>query len=217
MPPKRTTKSANDKLSSKKAKSSSSASTRTITDALLGSEERRQESLVIKYKGQRILLTASAIYGGKSKVPRGEEDFLFQYTVADVNDETYATIEYEGKYIIEGGREWKSFLALQDSDFNVEGYRFCCFKEDHALFNKYLGIVNKRINDCRDAERKREEESKQKEMDDVSDIQRKIVEEGMEPYDVLLAEFEPAGELLHHTVQKGEEAGKVTQKQHWSE
>ena len=150
-------------------------------------------------------------------MPSGEENYLFKYSISDVDDDTTATIEYSGKYIVEDGQEFKSYPILDDSDYTVDDYRLCCFREDHALYNKYLGVVNKRVNDQIDAERKRKEESKRSAVDDVSDIQRKIVEESVAPFDVLMAEFEPAGERKQHTVKTGPDAGTVTEKQEWSE
>ena len=204
----------------KKPRSSSAAAaagTQSIAAAFLRTDEQKQESLQKLYTGKYILLKASAIYGGKSKVPSGKENYLFKYSVSEVEDDTSASIDYTGKYIVEGGQEWKSYPALDESDYSVEDYRLCCFKEDHALYNKYLGVVNKRRNDQADVERKRDEEEKRSAIDDVSDIQRKIVEEKVAPYDVLLAEFEPAGEPKQHVVKNGPDAGKVTQKQEWSE
>eukprot|EP00956_Cyclotella_meneghiniana_P021548 scaffold39337_cov25-Cyclotella_meneghiniana.AAC.1 len=106
----------------KKLRSSSAAAaagTQSIAAAFLRTDEKKQESLQKLYTGKYILLKASAIYGGKSKVPSGEENYLFKYSVSEVEDDTSASIDYSGKYIVEGGQEWKSYPALNETDWIV--------------------------------------------------------------------------------------------------
>ncbi len=48
-------------------------------------------SLDIQLKGKRILLKATVIYGGKSKVPKEKEKLKLQYRIAEINDGSTAT------------------------------------------------------------------------------------------------------------------------------
>jgi hypothetical protein len=49
--------------------------------------------LTLQYVGKRILLTAASLFG--RKIPKGEEELLFQYHIGAVNsDSTTSTIEY---------------------------------------------------------------------------------------------------------------------------
>eukprot|EP00956_Cyclotella_meneghiniana_P037617 scaffold141647_cov87-Cyclotella_meneghiniana.AAC.1 len=146
-----------------------------ISDAFFGSNEKQKKECMFRhYKGKRILLKATDIYG-KNKVPKGEEAYNFQYIVTDVSDETYATIEFEGKYIKDDTEEFKSYPAIEEDDFVIDNYRLSCLKDDHALFNKYRGVVNKKINDAAQAQRDSEAAEKQSSLDDCSDIQNKIM------------------------------------------
>lgn len=100
-----------------------------------------------QHKGKRLLLKADALYG-KSRVPRGEENYNFLYIVQDINPGgKEAVIEYEGKYIKDGDTEFKSYPPTDDSDYKIENYRIALIREDADLYNRFLGVVNKRLND----------------------------------------------------------------------
>ena len=58
---------------------------KSIKDALLASSEQIHKSLQAQHKGKRLLLTAMSIYHSKSKIPEGEENFIFLYRVAEIN------------------------------------------------------------------------------------------------------------------------------------
>lgn len=81
---------------------------------------------------------AAAIYGSKSRVPKGEENYNFLYIVKDIKDGgSFAVIEYEGKYVEDGGADFKMFPVTDDSDYEIEDYRVALIKEDHELYNHY--------------------------------------------------------------------------------
>ena len=88
-------------------------------------------------------------------------------------------------------------------------------KEDHELFNKYLGRENKRLNDKREAEQREAEAQKMVASTDVSDIIKKLSESTCNAYSLLVGEFEPSGELQTHTIQRGPKAGTTNYKQMW--
>ena len=156
---------------------------------------------------------------GRGGPPAGERDYNFQYIVTGIDaDGTTATLEFENKYIETGGTSFKAYPAIDAEDFELEGYRVALIKEDSQLFDHYRGIVNKRINDLRDIQDKGLEEQKRAAAVDTSDIERKINDQNVNPYDVLLMEFEPVGERVEHIVAGGKaNVEKVTEKQTWSE
>jgi hypothetical protein len=188
-----------------------------ISDAFFGSNEKQKKECMFRhYKGKRILLKATDIYG-KNKVPKGEEAYNFQYIVTDVSDETYATIEFEGKYIKDDTEEFKSYPAIDEDDFMMDNYRLSCLKDDHALFNKYRGVVNKKINDAAQAQRDSEAAEKQSSLDDYSDIQYKIMQNHkIDKFELLILEFEPVGDRKTYTIEQGPHTGKQAEKQVWS-
>ena len=62
-----------------------------------------------------------------------------------------------------------------------------------------------------------DEALKQCATEDTADINKKIVEESADPYDILVGEFEPCGEVVKHIVTSGKtNVGAVTEKQEWS-
>ena len=157
------------------------------------------------------------LYGGKKKIPRGEENYLFLYSISRINDDCMtAVIDYESKYIEEEGYEWKNFPDVDGDDESIENYRLDLLKTDHDLFNKYQGRINKKINDQKDLDRKMEDDRKKSSQTDVSDINRRIEQEGQTAYAVLLLEFEASGEEEEHIISRGGDTGKITAKQQWS-
>jgi hypothetical protein len=51
----------------------------------------------------------------------------------------------------------------------------------------------------------------------VTDTERKILEQDMKAYDVLVGEFEPSGERMQHIITSGTtNVGVSTEKQEWS-
>jgi hypothetical protein len=177
------------------------------------------EVLTRTYVGKRILLTSQYLYG--RRVPEGEEDLLFQYHVSSVNDDnTTATIDYDNKCIRDGHHEFQSYPDPQD---DIPNYDLKTFKDDHELFLKHLGRGQKILNDVEFARKKREREEAEAlaaanaDMSDVTDLELKV-EEGIEIYELMMGEFEPAGDLCLHTIRKGaKEGGKTIKKQQWSE
>jgi hypothetical protein len=151
--------------------------------------------------GKRILLTSQYLYG--RRVPEGEEDLLFQYHVSSINDDNAtATIDYDNKCIRDGHHEFQSYPNPQDDSPN---YDIKTFKDDHKLFLKHLGCGQKIVNDAEFARKKREREealvlaATVADMSDISDLELKL-EEGTEIYDLMMDEFEPAGDLCPHMV-----------------
>lgn len=67
-------------------------------------KEQIMNSMNSRFVGKRILLKALDIYGGHGKVPPGEEDFLFQYHIAFINNDCKSgLLHYDEKCIKNGG------------------------------------------------------------------------------------------------------------------
>jgi len=168
------------------------------------------------YKGKRILLKAADIYG-RNKVPEGEEDFNFLYVVTDIDD-TFASIEYEGRYIKDGADNWRSYPAIDESDFVMDNYRLACFKDDHLRYNKYLGVVKKKENDAAQKAADKLAEEAKSSLDNIDDLRDKIMADSkVDKFELLKDEFKAIGELILYISDSGKDAGKQAQKQLWSE
>ena len=67
-----------------------------------GTGIKLHESTKEQYIGKRLLLQARNFYSGR--VPRGEDELLFQYGITDINEDCKtAQIEYKSKCIVDGG------------------------------------------------------------------------------------------------------------------
>ncbi len=188
-----------------------------ITAALFGGEQQKKEAVHRTYKGKRILLKAADIYG-RNKVPEGEEDFNFLYVVTDIDDDTFASIEYEGRYIKDGADNWRSYPAVDESDFVMDNYRLACFKDDHLLYNKYLGVVKKKENDAAQKAADKLAEEAKSSLDNIDDLRDKIMADSkVDKFELLKDEFEAIRELITYISDSGKDAGKQAQKQLWSE
>ena len=165
--------------------------------------------------GKRILLRAKDIYNGT--VPNGEEAFLFQYSVSQVNaDCKTATIDFDERCIVEKGEMFQNYPNLGDEDTSIQDYKIEMLNADHELFNAHLGRVNKRENDLRESKKKIEQDEKVRATDDVQDIDDKFHVQKIDGYSILVAEFLPEGTLTDHLIQSGTNAGKMNTKQDWS-
>ncbi len=71
-------------------------------------KEDVMKSMKSKYKGTQILLKAQDIYR-RGKVPPKEEEMLFQYSIASINEDFQsAVIEYNDKCITNSGNQFTS-------------------------------------------------------------------------------------------------------------
>jgi hypothetical protein len=124
-----------------KSKKRKTALQQTSLKAAFDPRERVEAAKKL-YVGKRLLLTAKFVYG--KNIPSGERNYLFQYIVSDVNPDCKAlTLDYEFKFIEEGGKQFKNYPEQNDEDQRLEDYRVELLKEDCELYRKYLAIVNK--------------------------------------------------------------------------
>ncbi len=139
---------------------------------------------------------------------------LFQYHIGAVNSNNKtATIEYNDKYIKDGNHVFQSYPDQQDS--TIPNYNLSTFAEDHKRSLKHLGRGQKIINDAKEAREKEETAAASQTLSDISDLKAKVEQE-ISFYDIIVDEFEPAGEMQDHVVLEGPHAGKVIKKQKWS-
>ena len=163
------------------------------------------------------MLSAEYLYSKYKQIPEGEEDFLFLYSIDAINDGCKtATIDYEGKYILEGGDEWNDYPPVDDEDRQIPNYRLELIKADHELYNIYHAKFKRKENNKKEAKKKRDEDRKKSALDDVTDIDKRFQKEGMKPHSILMLEFEQAGEEQEHVIGSGANMGKLSMKQLWS-
>jgi hypothetical protein len=171
-------------------------------------------SLNITHMGRRILLHAQDLYG-EGNIPKGEETLLHQYSIISLNaDMATAVIAYDEKCITKGGDKFCDYPFTNDDEGQIDNYKMANLRDDHELYNFYLGCVNKKVNDLKEMKHKREEEEKIAATDNVSDIERKL-SDGVDPYLIMIGEFRSTGPLSVHTIRKGDNKGKTSKKQTW--
>jgi hypothetical protein len=181
--------------------------------AYKSNKHQLNEVMSKSYVGKRILLTAVSLYGRKD-MPVGEDDLLFQYHIAKINtDNTSTVIEYDEKCVREGHH---LFTSYPDPEISIPNYKLTSFKDDQELYLKHLALGQKITNEARIARDKKALEDAAALISDISDLEIKI-EDGAEIYELLMSEFEPKTELRPHEIGSGKDAGKVIQKQLWSE
>ncbi len=111
------------------------------------------ESMKSKNKGKQILLKAQDIYPW-GDIPFKEEVMLFQYSIASIKENLQsAVIEYDGKYITNGGNQFTSYRDTTGYENKNNNYSLGTFQADHLLFNVPYGRINKIKNDKEDAAR----------------------------------------------------------------
>ncbi len=159
-----------------------------------------------------MLLTAVSLYG--CRIPAGEEEILFQYHNCAVNSNNKtATIEYGDKCIKDGNHMFQTYPDQQDS--TIPNYNLSTFAEDHKRFLKHLVRGQKIINNANEAREKEEKTAASQTLSDISVLEAKVKQE-ISFYNIIMYEFEPAGEMQDHVVIEGPHAGKVIKKQKWS-
>ena len=211
-----------DGLSSRKQKSSPTNSgksrkkqKKSVAAMMFDTDDKILESMNEKYRGKRILLQAKDIYTGR--IPRGEEHFLFQYRITEINEDCEsAEIDYEDKCIVDGGSQFQSYPEASGDDCVIDDYKIILFNDDHERFNAHVGRGNKLTNDRKETQRKKEEEERIMSSDDVSDLDRRFYDDGVTGYKLLLSEFESVEGLKEHVIGRGKNMGKTNYKQEWS-
>jgi len=203
MPPKRSSGSSSSKPQSKKKKQADQKSQRTITNLFgtEGSVDSEVTALTKLHEGKRLLILASGVYSSESDIPAAETNYLFVYSFRKINpDGKKATIDFEGKYIEDGGSQWVNYTdtAAEDADIDSQLINYDYNKhlnEDHERYNSYLGKINKARNDELEEEQAKLKEAARAEPDNTQAIVDQFAQRTEEPkercYQILLNEFEP--------------------------
>ncbi len=80
----------------------------------------------------------------QGKVPPKEEEMLFQYGIAPINEDLQsAVIEYDDKCITNGGNQFTSYPDTTGHENKIDNYSLGTFQADHLLFNVHYGRSNK--------------------------------------------------------------------------
>ncbi len=173
------------------------------------------ESMKSKYKGKQILLKAQDIYP-RGKVPPEKEEMFFQYSIAYINEDLQsAVIEYDDKCITNGGNQFTSYPDTTGHENKIDNYSLGTFQADPLLFNAHYGRSNKIKNDKEDAAWKLAQEETVKSGTNLFDLEERV-RGGASVYALLVAEFQPCGDLRGHTIVKGPNQGMKVKKQMWS-
>ncbi len=89
------------------------------------------------------------------------------------------------------------------------------FQADHLLLNVHYSRSNKIKNDKEDAARKLAQEETVKSGTNLFDLEERVCR-GASAYVLLVAEFQPCGDLRDHTIVKSLNQAKKVKKQKWS-
>lgn len=164
--------------------------------------------------GKRLLIPAKVLYSG-CRVPFGQEDYLFQYSVVSVNkDHKSLVIQYDERCISTDSDVFQDFPLQDESEERIASYQIKHLKEHHELYNIRLGRVNKKINDKLMEDRIAEKSKMTSQVQDLSDLLL-MIQNKVKPSSMLLGEFESIGELQPHIIAKGINMGETSYKQQW--
>jgi hypothetical protein len=164
-------------------------------------------------KGKRLLVPAKVLYSGR--VPFGQEDYLFQYSVLSVDkDHKTLVIQYDERCISNASDAFQDFPLHEENEETINNYQIKHLKEHHELYNIHLGHVNKKLNDKKEDVCKAEEAKKTSGVQDLSDLLL-IIQNKVKPSTILLGEFESIGELQPHIITQGPNMGGTSYKQQW--
>ncbi len=164
-------------------------------------------------RGKRLLIPAKVLYSGR--VPFGQEDHLFQYSVLSVNSDHKSLVtSYDERCISNCSDVFQDFLLYDVNKETINSYPIKYLKENHELYHIHLGLVNKKVNDKREEDCIAEEAKKNTGAEDLPDILLKI-QNKIKPSHILLEEFEPIGELQPHVITRGPCMGETSFKQLW--
>lgn len=173
------------------------------------------QGLSLLHEGKRLLLSAGRLYS-PNPVPAGEDNFLFQYSVKEINlDCKTAVIDYDEVKILSGGDAFQDDPHTSSESTVIKNYHLSHLTKDHEEFNKHLGRHTKKINDAEELVLKEKTAAKMKSVDSTSDLSKQF-NDGVTAYDLLFDEFESVDELTEHRVKAGKNQGEVTYKQTWS-
>ncbi len=132
------------------------------------------------HKGKRLLIPAKVLYSGR--VPFGQEGYLFQYSVRSVNkDHKTLVIQYDERCISNDSDAFQDFPLHDENEETINSDQIKHLKENHELYNIYLGRVDKKLNDKKEEDHKAEETKKISGVQDLYDLLLMIQEKSSLP------------------------------------
>jgi hypothetical protein len=106
------------------------------------------------HKEKCLLIPAKVLYS--FRVPFGQEDYLFQYSVLSVNkDHKTLVIQYDERCIFSSSDAFQDFSLHDENEETINNYQIKHLKEHHELYNIHLGRVNKRRKIARQRKQRR--------------------------------------------------------------
>ena len=137
-----------------------------------------RDAMNASFEGKHVLLRASEIYRGRNRPPVGEENYLYLYSIVEVNSNCKsAFITFADSYVEEGDevfRDYPKTDTSNDKDESIKEYCLSRFTEDHKRYNYYLSKEAMKI--------KKEQQANEKSapifVHDTSDITRQFTTEG---------------------------------------
>ena len=105
----------------------------------------RHTHLTKVHVGKRLLLSSQVLYA-QGQVPKGEENFLFQCSVKEINlNCTTAVIEFNELFIKEGGNAFQCYPIEDGESSLISGYDLAFLPDHHEEFDKYVGRITKKF------------------------------------------------------------------------
>jgi hypothetical protein len=93
------------------------------------------------HRGKHLLIPAKVLYF--DRVPFGQEDYLFQYSVLSVNnDHKRLVIQYDERCISNTSDAFQDFSSYDENEETINNYQIKHLKEHHELYNIHLGHIN---------------------------------------------------------------------------
>ena len=86
-----------------------------------GDIENEVAALNKLHGGKRLLIPARGVYENESDIPPAETNFLFVYSLRKINpDGQTASIDFESKYIEDGGSQWVNYADTAAEDAAID-------------------------------------------------------------------------------------------------
>jgi len=108
-------------------------------------------------------------------VPPEVERRVFQYSIISIiHDLKTACIDFDDICIKEGGKSFQAYLNASEEETVIINFTPKDFKDDHDLLKEHMRRANHIINDCNEANLKRQEAHKIDAAKNISDLEKKI-------------------------------------------
>jgi len=111
------------------------------------------------------------VYSSESDIPPAEKKHLFVHSFQKINpDGDKATIDFESKYIEEGGSQWVNYADTAAEDADIDSELINYDYKNNLRYNSYLGKINRARNDQLEEEQEKLKEVARAEPDNIQAI-----------------------------------------------